>query len=253
MMKPQKSFLIKILVVQCSLVLCVVAQDFDFFYFVQQWPASYCDTRRSCCYPTTGKPDEDFSIHGLWPNYENGKWPQNCDRESSLDESEISDLISTMEKNWPSLACPSSDGVRFWSHEWLKHGTCSTLSQRAYFQTALDFKNKSNLLQNLKNAGIHPRNGEHYGVESIKKAIEEGIGHNSFIECNVDSQVEPPAISSLPLCGLFASNFIDCLFSHMEEDVVPKLNSLLSPQMTMMNFDFFFVLTNLDLLSLYFN
>uniref|UniRef100_A0A6V7QTG3 Uncharacterized protein n=1 Tax=Ananas comosus var. bracteatus TaxID=296719 RepID=A0A6V7QTG3_ANACO len=28
------------------------AQDFDFFYFVQQWPGSYCDTKQSCCYPT---------------------------------------------------------------------------------------------------------------------------------------------------------------------------------------------------------
>lgn len=216
MMKPQKSLiLIKFLVVQCLLVLCVASQDFDFFFFVQQWPASYCDTRRSCCYPTTGKPDEDFSIHGLWPNYENGKWPENCDRESSLDESEISDLISRMEKNWPSLACPSSDGVRFWSHEWLKHGTCSALGQRAYFQTALDFKTKSNLLQNLNNAGIVPRNGEHYSVESIKKAIEEGVGHTPYIECNVDPQGNHQLYQVYLCVDSSASNFIDCpVFPH---------------------------------------
>lgn len=215
MKKSQKSLLIKIIVVQCLLVFCVAAQDFDFFYFVQQWPASYCDTRRSCCYPTTGKPDEDFSIHGLWPNYENGKWPQNCDMESSLDESEFSDLISTMEKNWPSLACPSSDGLKFWSHEWLKHGTCSALNQHAYFQTALDFKTKSNLLQNLNNAGIKPRNGEHYSVESIKNAIEEGVGHTPFIECNVDSQGNHQLYQVYLCVDSSASNFIDCpIFPH---------------------------------------
>lgn len=35
-MKSQKKLLIKIIVVQCLLVLCVASQDFDFFYFVQQ-------------------------------------------------------------------------------------------------------------------------------------------------------------------------------------------------------------------------
>lgn len=54
-----------------------------------QWPASYCDTKRSCCYPKTGKPAEDFSIHGLWPNRDDGTWPQFCDRDISFDESEV--------------------------------------------------------------------------------------------------------------------------------------------------------------------
>ncbi|KAK7401117.1 hypothetical protein VNO78_12432 [Psophocarpus tetragonolobus] len=37
-------------------------QDFDFYYFIQQWPGSYCDTQNSCCYPTTGKLAADFDI-----------------------------------------------------------------------------------------------------------------------------------------------------------------------------------------------
>jgi ribonuclease T2 len=60
-----------------------------------------------------------------------------------------------MEKNWPSLSCPSSNGFRFWSHEWEKHGTCaeSELDQHEYFEKALKLKEKMNLLQILKNAG----------------------------------------------------------------------------------------------------
>jgi len=70
---------------------------------------------------------------------------------------QISDLISSMEKNWPSLSCPSSNGMRFWSHEWEKHGTCaqSELDQSEYFEAALKLKQKVNLLQILKNAGTH--------------------------------------------------------------------------------------------------
>ena len=67
----------------------------------------------------------------------------------------ISDLISNMQKNWPSLACPSSNSIQFWTHEWEKHGTCSesVLNQHGYFDTALNLKGKTNLLKALKTAG----------------------------------------------------------------------------------------------------
>lgn len=183
-------------------------------YGSMQWPGAYCDTRQSCCYPKTGKPAADFSIHGLWPNYNDGSWPSNCDPDSVFDKSQvldtkfecynwmfnfhvfnwmwnlfswlnfltnsnwfvnydmieylwtkkslivyilmqISELISSMEKEWPSLSCPSSNGMRFWSHEWEKHGTCaqSELDQTEYFEATLKLKKKLNLLKILKNAG----------------------------------------------------------------------------------------------------
>lgn len=60
-----------------------------------------------------------------------------------------------MQQDWPTLACPSGDGTEFWSHEWEKHGTCSesVLEQHAYFETTLNFKKKTNLLQALQHAG----------------------------------------------------------------------------------------------------
>lgn len=68
---------------------------------------------------------------------------------------QISELISSMEKEWPSLSCPSSNGMRFWSHEWEKHGTCaqSELDQTEYFEATLKLKKKLNLLKVLNNAG----------------------------------------------------------------------------------------------------
>ena len=60
-----------------------------------------------------------------------------------------------MQKDWPSLACPSSNSIQFWTHEWEKHGTCSEsiLSQHGYFDTALTLKGKTNLLKALTSAG----------------------------------------------------------------------------------------------------
>uniref|UniRef100_A0A5B7BPK7 Putative intracellular ribonuclease LX-like n=1 Tax=Davidia involucrata TaxID=16924 RepID=A0A5B7BPK7_DAVIN len=209
-MESNYSIWIKLLLVQCLTVLCV-SKDFDFYYFVQQWPGSYCDTKQHCCYPSTGKPAEDFSIHGLWPNYNDGSYPSNCDRSSLFTMSEISDLTSRLQKDWPSLACPSSDGLRFWGHEWNKHGTCSesVLDQHGYFQAALDLKQKANLLQALKNAGIRP-NGKFYSIESIKEAIEEGIGYTPYIQCNVDA-LGNHQLHQVYLCvDSSGSNFMKC-------------------------------------------
>lgn len=209
--------IIKVLVIQCLTIACV-SRDFDFYYFVQQWPASYCDTKRSCCYPKTGKPAEDFSIHGLWPNYKDGTYPSNCDTLDSFDHSQISDLGSRLKQDWPSLACPSSDGLRFWGHEWDKHGTCSSeplVDQHAYFKAALDLKNKANLLQALDNAGIKPANGKYYSLESIKEAIKESTGYTPFIECNVDSSRNPQLYQVYMCVGKSGSEFIKCpVFPH---------------------------------------
>ncbi|KAL2461187.1 Ribonuclease 1 [Abeliophyllum distichum] len=156
---------------------------------------------------------EDFSIHGLWPNYNDGKWPSNCDRKKSFDQSEVSDLVSRMQKDWPTLACPSGDGLKFWGHEWDKHGTCTTLNQHSYFQAALDLKNKANLLQVLQNAGIRP--GKFYSLESIKEAIEEGVGYAPFIECNVDSSGNHQLLQVYMCVDTSASKFIQCpVFPH---------------------------------------
>ncbi|XP_047964233.1 extracellular ribonuclease LE-like [Salvia hispanica] len=187
MEKASVTLTIKFLLLQ-YLFAFSIAQDFDFFYFVQQWPGSYCDTKKSCCYPTTGKPAADFGIHGLWPNYKDGTYPSNCDPNNSYDESKISDLISRMQQDWATLACPSNSGSTFWSHEWDKHGTCSesNLDQHGYFKAALNLKSKFDLLQILQSAGINPDGGS-YSLSDIKSAINNGIGYDPWIECNSDA------------------------------------------------------------------
>ncbi|KAG5521576.1 hypothetical protein RHGRI_033960 [Rhododendron griersonianum] len=142
-----------------------------------QWPGSYCDTRQSCCYPETGKPDEDFGIHGLWPNYNDGTYPSSCDRSNSFDESKISDLLSRLEKDWPTLACPSGDGIKFWGHEWR----------------------------------IRPADGKYHSLESIKEAIEQALGVTTiFIDCNVDTRGNHQIYQVYLCVDTSASNFIEC-------------------------------------------
>ncbi|KAJ6690000.1 hypothetical protein OIU85_006300 [Salix viminalis] len=225
--------LIKILALLCLPVLCV-SQEFDFFYFVQQWPGSYCDTKQSCCYPTTGKPAADFGIHGLWPNYQDGKYPQNCDSKNPFNpdkkrsklcieqvdfidslsfvwQVKITDLRSSMQKNWPTLACPSGNGVGFWTHEWEKHGTCSesVLDQHGYFQAALGLQKQVNLLQALTSAGINP-DGRSYSLSNIKSAIQETVGFTPWIECNTDTSGNSQLYQIYLCVDTTGKNLIEC-------------------------------------------
>ncbi|XP_043699573.1 extracellular ribonuclease LE-like isoform X1 [Telopea speciosissima] len=203
--------LIQILVLQLLVVVCV-SQNYDFFYFVQQWPGSYCDTSNGCCYPTTtGKPATNFSIHGLWPNYNDASYPSNCDSNYPFDPSQISDLVSSLQISWPSLSCPSSDDTSFWSHEWDKHGTCSesVLNEHGYFAAALNLKGQVNLLQILKSTGIQP-DGGFYNVNSITQAIAGAVGYTPGIDCNKDTSGNSQLYQIYLCVDTSGANFIEC-------------------------------------------
>ncbi|KAL6190063.1 hypothetical protein ACLB2K_036463 [Fragaria x ananassa] len=101
------------------------SQEYDFLYLVQQWPGSYSGTQHACCYPTTGKPAQDFIISGFWPSFNNGSIPTYCDPSNHFNETKVAELVGYLQTDWPSLACPSNNGTWLWSEEWEKHGTCS--------------------------------------------------------------------------------------------------------------------------------
>ncbi|CAN0923650.1 Extracellular ribonuclease LE [Linum grandiflorum] len=216
-----KSVAMNILLLQALVSLALtglsVSKDFDFFYFVQQWPGSYCDTQKSCCYPTTGKPDADFGIHGLWPNYADGTYPSNCDTSNPFVQSKVSDLISSMQKNWPTLACPSGNGVTFWTHEWEKHGTCSedVLDQHSYFANALSLQSQTGLLDALTNSGIKPDAEQTYSLTDIKSAIQSKVGYAPFIECNNDESGNSQLYQVYLCVDSSGSSLIECpIFPH---------------------------------------
>jgi len=64
-----------------------------------------------------------FVVHGLWPQYERG-FPDYCQRPAPrLDRNIMTSMLDLM----------PAPGLIF--SEWDKHGTCSGLSPRAYFET----------------------------------------------------------------------------------------------------------------------
>ncbi|KAK7362329.1 hypothetical protein VNO77_04439 [Canavalia gladiata] len=213
------SMSIKLLLTLLALVNMCVSKDLEFFYFVQQWPGSYCDTKRSCCFPLKGKPESNFSIHGLWPNFNDGSYPSNCNiAQNPFKPSKITDRIQRAQRSWPSLNCAgpkktankSSDNTMFWKHEWDKHGTCSgSLDQHEYFEVALNLKDRIDLLQILQNKGIKP-DGKFYSVVNITQAIKQATGFEVGLTCNSDPSGNRQ-LNEIYLCvDKSASNFIEC-------------------------------------------
>lgn len=100
--------------------------QFDFYVLSLSWSPSFCEglaergrEQKDQC----GARPFSFVVHGLWPQYERG-FPEFCQQPSPrLDRAIVSSMLDLM---------PSP---RLIFNEWDKHGTCSGLNPRAYFET----------------------------------------------------------------------------------------------------------------------
>jgi ribonuclease T2 len=103
--------------------------EFDYYVLSLSWSPSFCEeaeerggSGRSQQAQCGGRPFS-FVVHGLWPQYEHG-FPEYCDRSSEwLDRKIMTSMLDLM----------PAPGLIF--NEWKKHGTCSGLEARAYFET----------------------------------------------------------------------------------------------------------------------
>lgn len=116
------------------------AGDFDFYVLSLSWSPSYCASR--------SRPDETqcgmgkrfgFVVHGLWPQYERG-FPSDC-RVTGRNptRAQVDAMLDIM---------PSPGLVR---HQWRKHGTCSGLDPRSYFDTVRAAAGRVAVPEGLKN------------------------------------------------------------------------------------------------------
>ena len=103
------------------------AGEFDFYVLALSWSPSFCEaaaergnsgrSQVQCERPYS------FVVHGLWPQYERG-FPEYCQRPSPrLDRNIMTSMLDLM----------PAPGLIF--NEWDKHGTCSGLGARAYFES----------------------------------------------------------------------------------------------------------------------
>jgi ribonuclease T2 len=90
--------------------------QFDFYLLNLSWSPEFCATHGNS--PECGR-GLGFVVHGMWPQNNNGSFPENC-------------------SNAPGPANPQGDTdiiptVSLVEHEWQTHGTCSGLGADDYF------------------------------------------------------------------------------------------------------------------------
>lgn len=99
------------------------AGGFDYYVLSLSWAPTYCashsDDTSECSSP------HGFVVHGLWPQYAAGGYPQTCSGR----------LLNAEEQQAATAVYPSAQLA---AHEWAKHGTCSGLEPTAYFKAAAD-------------------------------------------------------------------------------------------------------------------
>jgi len=99
---------------------------FDYYSLVLSWSPTYCarqGDRRGNDPQCSGDRPFAFIMHGFWPQYEEG-WPSYCETGERpwVPETVISNMLDIM---------PSK---RLVIHQYRKHGVCSGLDPKAYFE-----------------------------------------------------------------------------------------------------------------------
>jgi ribonuclease T2 len=96
-----------------------VTQNFDYYLLNLSWSPEFCHSHPNA---TECIRHSAFVLHGLWPQNNNGTYPQDCSAEPGpRDPVAFSDIYPD-----PGLLI----------HEWRTHGTCSGLSPDAFFKLA---------------------------------------------------------------------------------------------------------------------
>ncbi|MBI4890667.1 MAG: ribonuclease T2 [Acidobacteria bacterium] len=97
---------------------------FDYYLLALSWSPAFCEGPSGARNVEQCGPGRKFAfvLHGLWPQNERGRWPEDCSNAPGLrDPRQMLDIM------------PAVGLIR---HEWQKHGTCSGLDADGYFALA---------------------------------------------------------------------------------------------------------------------
>lgn len=181
---------------------------FDYFLFVLQWPAAFCNIERNkkvprdCNpYPLLPQHKDKFTVHGIWPELDGAGSPLFCSSQQSMTNDDLIAVKKDLVDYWPDLfnATNLPKPPNFWTREWNKHGKCSsnTFSPRQYLKITLDLAKlyAKPIFDELKKEGINPDGSTPHYTRYIRAAVKKitnrepmlniqlnGLGDNLLLE-----------------------------------------------------------------------
>ena len=161
--------------------------NYDLLIFTQAWPPTNCyeweekSPNHQCNLP----PNEEWSIHGLWPTQNHTMGPFYCNSSLHFDLQALEQLRSQLEIKWIDVH-KGSKPFEFWRHEWEKHGTCSIdiadiSNEKKYFKKGLDLLDRYDMKGVLEKAGI-VLDGS-YLLQDYLDGVRKILGKNAYVEC----------------------------------------------------------------------
>ncbi|KAK1756935.1 ribonuclease T2 [Echria macrotheca] len=148
-----------------------------------------------------GGAEEDWTLHGLWPDLCDGTYDQFCHMTPQfnnitaiLEHHGQHELLDFMNRYWLASYGPNS---RLWEHEYNKHATCiNTLAASCYgdnhvpgievvdyFTRAAALFRTLDTYYALEKAGIVPHSRRHYPLADIQKTLQAYSGGRVVLRC----------------------------------------------------------------------
>lgn len=152
--------------------------QYDYFELVLQWAITECADVFKCT-----ATNQFFTLHGLWPNLNNGNYPCTC-TDAKFDVKKVSSIEGDLNTYWPSLNGPSPT---FWAHEYEKHGTCAEdvfPSELAFFNGTLAVRAAFDVVPALAKGGITPSNTKGFTLSAFRKAVAAAYGQYPSVQCD---------------------------------------------------------------------
>lgn len=155
--------------------------SFDFYVLSMSYQPEFCYQHRHDGFDGCEDPMDfwkgSLTLHGLWPERNDGTYPSSCSTEK-FNHQTVNDIGRTrFDTYWPNVKASSSPSSNayysFWEHEWTKHGTCSGLTQDAYFNSTLNhFLETPTIVR------------ENYGSTISKTELMDAYGGDVVLVCS---------------------------------------------------------------------
>jgi ribonuclease T2 len=177
-----------------SRALTAAPGQFDFYVLNLSWSPEFCNGHPSAAECSQHRA---FTLHGLWPQNNNGTYPEDC-------------------SNAPGPTTPSQyadiyPDASLLQHEWQTHGTCSGLGPDQFFALARHAEQSIQIPAELahltQQASMTPAQivtlftQSNSGLPAGSVAITCGNNFLTAVEVCVDKNLKPESCSAVKTCG----------------------------------------------------
>ena len=196
----------KLLLVTIFIITVSTAFTFDFFLFVEAWPGTWIHD----AHVNYNFNDTYWSIHGIWPEYKNGSYPQFCNKSSTqFNITKLDPIKNNLTMYWTDF----KNSTGFLEHEFMKHFTCALDTFPDPYQLfwyGLALRQKFNVYSALNASNLLPNNTGPIHLSYFSNAIKKYFGTNVVIGCEKDTTGKYYLLSEIRFCLTKNFKLFDC-------------------------------------------